>query len=114
MKNNEDKLQAEIVKYFNNKYCLKHHKPRFYIFSIPNGGNRNVVEAMKLQSTGLKAGVSDLIILKNNKTIFVELKTYKGVQSEKQKEFEKIVKNLGFEYYLIRSLEQFIKEVCDN
>ena len=103
----EDNLQAQIVKYFNNTYCLKHHSPRCSIFSVPNGGFRNKIEAMKLVSTGMRAGVSDLIVLMPNRCIFVELKTEKGVQSDNQKEFEQTVNALGFEYYLVRSLETF-------
>jgi hypothetical protein len=64
---------------------------------------------MKLKSTGVVAGVSDLIVLMPNRCIFVEVKTDIGRQSDKQKEFEEIVKALNFEYHLVRSLEDFIK-----
>lgn len=64
---------------------------------------------MKLVATGMKAGVSDLIVLMPNRCIFVELKTDTGIQSDGQKEFEYTVKKLGFEYYLVRSLETFKK-----
>ena len=56
----------------------------------------------------MKAGVSDLIVLMPNRAMFIELKNEKGIQSESQKDFEQSVTALGFEYYLIRSLEQFI------
>jgi len=108
----EDILQAEIYKYFNNNYCLKHHNPRCSIFAVPNGGLRNKREAIKLKATGLKAGVSDLIVLMENRCIFVELKIDKGVQSDKQKEFEIIVKALGFEYFIVKSLQEFKNIVC--
>ena len=104
----EDQLQAEIYKYFNNTYCLKNQVPRGLIFSIPNGGSRDVREAVKLKATGLTKGASDLIVIApNGKLMFIELKTDKGVQSEYQKEFEKRVTALGYEYHLIRSLEEF-------
>lgn len=104
----ESKLQQEIFQWFQNTYCLKHHNPRLCIFSVPNGGTRNKLEAITLKATGLLPGVSDLIILQpNGKTIFVEVKTEKGIQSEKQKDFETTVTNLGFEYYLVRSLDEF-------
>ena len=66
---------------------------------------------MILKATGVVAGVSDLIIIQPNRIIFIELKTEKGVQSNEQKSFEKKVKNLGFEYYLIRSMDEFKKSV---
>ena len=104
----ENIIQAQIYQWFHNNYCLKHHTPRGLIFSIPNGGTRNIKEAMTLKATGVLAGASDMIcILPNKQLIFLELKTEKGVQSEKQKEFQKRVENLGFEYWLIRSLDEF-------
>jgi hypothetical protein len=63
---------------------------------------------MKLKSTGVVAGVSDLIVLLPNRCLFIEVKTEIGRQSDKQKEFEQIVKNLGFDYQLVRSLDDFL------
>lgn len=52
-------------------------------------------------------GMSDLILLKNGKTTFVEVKTEKGVQSEMQKYVCKQLESKGFEYHLVRSMEEF-------
>jgi hypothetical protein len=109
MKKTEDQIQAEIYKWFHNEYCTKFNNPRCCIFAVPNGGLRSKHEAMKLKSTGVVAGVSDLIVLMPNKCIFVEVKTDIGRQSDKQKDFEEIVKALNFDYHLVRSLEDFIK-----
>lgn len=107
----ENQLQQQIYMYFHNTYCLKTHNPRCSIFSVPNGGSRNILEAKTLKATGVVAGVSDLIILIPNRCIFVELKTETGKQSDKQKDFENVVSDLGFEYYLIRSLEEFKSKI---
>ena len=105
---NENNLQFEIYKYFNNTYCLKHHTNRALIFSIPNGGTRNIREAMTFKATGLLKGASDLIVIfPNGKLCFIELKMPKGVQSAEQKDFEQRVSKLGYEYHLIRTLEDF-------
>lgn len=109
----EDKMQQQIVEWFNNNYCLKHHDPQCLIFSVPNGGTRNKIEAIKLKLTGMKSGVSDLIVVLPNKILFVELKTATGIQSEKQKDFQKAIINLGFEYWLIRSLDEFKQKIKD-
>jgi len=110
--NKEDLLQAQIVKWFKNN-CQMQGKG--LIFAVPNGGSRNIIEAKKLKATGTMAGVADLIILlPNRKTIFVELKTDVGKQSEVQKIFETKVVNLGFDYYIIRSLEQFKELINDT
>lgn len=112
-KTTENNLQQEIFLWYNNNYCLKSHKPRGIIFSIPNGGTRNVREAMTLKATGLLKGASDLVVIfPNGKLCFIELKTDKGVQSDFQKDFESRVKLLGFDYYLIRSLNEFKERVA--
>lgn len=103
----EDQLQQQIYTWYNNNYCLKNHVPRHVIFSVPNGGSRNLIEAKKMKATGLLPGVSDLIIIRPDKVLFIELKIEKGIQSESQKEFESRVKLLGYEYHIIKSLEQF-------
>ena len=103
----EDVIQAEIYKWYNNNYCLNNHNPQNIIFSVPNGGTRNIREAMLLKATGVVAGVSDLIIVRQNEIIFVEVKTEIGKQSKEQKKFQESVEKLGFKYLLVRSLEDF-------
>ena len=106
----EDQLQQQIIIWFKNEYQM-HGKG--LIFSVPNGGTRNMLEAKKLKQTGAMAGVSDLIVLLPSKCLFVELKIEKGIQSEVQKVFEERVNNLSFDYFIIRSLEDF-KTLINN
>jgi len=108
----EDILQAAIYKWYHNTYCTKLNNPRHCIFSVPNGGHRSKSEAARFKATGLVAGVSDLIVIQPNRIIFVELKLEKGKQQKNQIEFETRVKLLGFEYYVVRSLEEFKKIVA--
>jgi hypothetical protein len=106
----ESNLQQEIFIYYNNSFCLKHHENRAIIFSIPNGGTRNIREAVALKKTGLLAGASDLIVITpKGKLMFVELKINKGKQSDAQIDFQQRVENLGFEYHIVKSLEEFKK-----
>lgn len=52
-------------------------------------------------------GLSDLTLYSNGgKTVFIEIKTPEGRQSVQQKRFQKAVENLGYEYIIIRSLEE--------
>jgi hypothetical protein len=102
----ESRIQQEIVMWFRNNYCLKHHDPRNLIFSIPNERN-NAREMAAMKATGLMKGAADLVVVMPNRVIFVEVKTATGQQSPAQKEFEKSVKALGFEYFLVRSLQEF-------
>jgi hypothetical protein len=106
----EENIQQQIVMWFRNKYCLKHNKPRYAIFSVPNEA---AYKNKKFISTGLMRGVSDLIVVIDSKTIYIELKTATGKQSPKQIEFEETIKNLNQYYYIVRSLNQF-KEIINK
>ncbi len=106
----EDQLQQHCVTYFVNEY---QRLGKGFIFSVPNGGSRNPVEAKKLKATGQTAGVSDLIVILSNKVLFIELKTEIGIQSQVQKDFEERITKLGQEYHLIRSLPQFKTLITD-
>ena len=102
----EAKIQAEICCWFNNNFCLKFHNPRCCIFSVPND-TKDKEETMRKIATGLKRGASDLIVLFPNHVVFCEVKTPTGIQSEAQKDFQEQVEKLGFEYILVRSLDEF-------
>lgn len=101
----EAQLQQSIIIWFRNNYQM-HGKG--LIFSV---ANESTYKNKTFKNTGTMAGVSDLIVILNGKTIFVELKTETGIQSEKQKEFEIKVKQLNQEYYLVRTLEAFKDEI---
>ena len=89
-------IQVEIV-----NYCRKNN---IICFSVPNEATRN---NSKYINSGVLAGVSDLIVICDGEVLFIELKDYKGKQSDKQKEFEKGIVSQGLKYYLVRSLEDF-------
>jgi hypothetical protein len=82
---------------------------KLYLYSYPSFVSKQ--QAMKLKSTGLVAGVSDLIIIQPNRCLFVEVKLEKGKQSDKQIDFQNKVTALGFEYIVVRSLQEFQKNI---
>jgi Holliday junction resolvase len=51
-------------------------------------------------------GMSDLIVFKNGRTVFIEVKNENGKQSEIQKYVQKQVEFQGFEYLLINDIRQ--------
>lgn len=70
-----------------------------WLFAIPNGGFRNIVIANKLKATGVKRGVSDMMLPVRRGIwpgLFIELKTTKGVMSEEQKEFAEFIRIQGY------------------
>lgn len=84
-----------------------------FAFAVPNGGSRNLKEAVNLKAQGVMAGVSDLIVLLPKKVYFIELKNPngKGRQSPAQRDFEDNVRAYGHEYLLWDNwaqVEQFV------
>jgi len=110
---NENNIQQQIFIWFNNNYCLKDNENRCMIFSVPND-SINPIETKRKINTGLLRGASDLIVLLPNKILFIEVKTEKGIQSDNQKNFQNRIELLGFKYYLIRSLKEFQKLICEQ
>lgn len=82
------------------------------LFSVPNGAYLKGTEKQRamrwgiLQAEGAVAGTSDLV-LALNPILFIEIKTPTGSQSPEQKEFEKAVKQVGHEYHIVRSFDEF-------
>lgn len=51
-------------------------------------------------------GMSDIMVFaKSYGVVFVEVKTKKGIQSHAQKKFEKLCKECGLDYFIVRSLK---------
>ena len=114
MKHEESKIQRHVVNYLR----LELRQCGGLVFAVPNGGKRSKIEARIQVAEGTLHGVSDLILLlPNSRTVFVEMKTDKGKQSEYQKQFEDSVTNLGFEYVIWRSIDDsinWVKEAKQN
>ena len=92
----EDLLQYKLCGYLRQRGIS--------FFHVPNGGYRRPREAAKLKTLGVRAGVADLVLLvKNGVTIFIELKVEKGRLSDSQKEFQRDVTQLGFNFYVIKA-----------
>lgn len=56
-------------------------------------------------------GSPDIFALVNNKLVGIECKVGKNKQSEHQKEFEKMLKRNGQEYWLIYSIEELVLKI---
>lgn len=100
----EHDLQVLCVRWFRNTY------PNYIIFSTNNECTRG---KQYWKDSGMLDGVSDLVIVIPNKIIWIELKSDIGRQRPDQKHFEDKIKGLGFEYYIVRSLEEF-KKIISN
>lgn len=106
----EHKLQAACVRW----YRLQYPKMKHNLFAVPNGSKRDVIIGAKLKEEGVLAGVADLILLKSNRfygALLIEMKTPEGRQSDTQKEWQQKITDDGFKYVIVRSLEDFQREV---
>ena len=62
-----------------------------------------------LQGLGAKKGIPDIIAIKNNRVLFLEIKRPGGKLSEHQQQFQLDIEGQGGEYYTIKSLDDLIK-----
>lgn len=106
----EHRIQTAMVNWFR----LQYPKMRHNLFAVPNGGRRDAVSGARLKAEGVLAGVADLILLKSNRfygALLIETKTRAGKQRESQKEWEAKITADGYKYVIVRSLDDFMKEV---
>lgn len=110
----ESRLQQDCVHWFNLQY--PHY--RGLLFAVGNGGKRSVIEAKIMKSEGVVAGVSDLILIlprRKHNILCIEMKTEKGRQSDRQKQWQELLDNLSKSettpplYKIVRSFEEFEK-----
>ena len=123
MREEEHNIQAACVRWFN----LQWPEYRGLLFAIPNGGARSKATAGKLKAEGVVAGVADLILLAPRTraritfegkvvtvikhALCIEMKTEIGIQSPKQKEWQKKVESHGYRYAVCHSLDEFMDTI---
>jgi len=104
----EDDFQKAVARYLNMK--------GIFWFHCPNGGFRNVAEAAKLKSMGVKPGIPDILILEQRKGYHgfaIELKVAKNKRSDYQMEMQKIFLSNNWKVLTSYSLDEVIFEI-DN
>lgn len=102
----ESQIQKDCVAWFRHRY--ESIEPLF--FSVANGGARNAWTAKIMKDEGVRAGVSDLILLiprHGFAALLVEMKTSDGKQSDSQKTFEKLATQYRYKYVVVRDLTTF-------
>lgn len=87
----EDYEQASFVSFVRTNY------PETIVFSVPNGGARDIKTAAIMRLTGTLAGVPDLILIDEGKILFIEMKrTKNGKVSDKQAQVHEKIRQNGF------------------
>jgi len=107
--NLEHNLQARVL-----RYLTEHHMPDVFGFAIPNAGRRTYRAAASLRAEGMMAGVADTcIMLPQGKTLWLELKDIRGVQSDEQRGFEARCVRLHHVYRVARTLDEAVAILKD-
>lgn len=100
-KGEEYRIQQDAVKWFRLQY------PQYVCFCVPNEATHH--NQGYFGNLGLLKGVSDLIVVLPDKTLYVEFKSKTGRQSLEQKLFQQSIEKMNQKYYLVRSVDEFIK-----
>lgn len=110
MQQNQHQEQKALIQWFRMQY------PKLIIFAIPNGGQRNIVTATKLQAEGVLRGVSDLFLMKpigNYHGLFIEMKSAKGKVSDQQAYFIEQANLLGYKAIVCYGFDQAAAEITN-
>ena len=62
---------------------------------------------------GVHKGFPDILVIKNGRIIFLEIKSNNGKQSKEQQKIEQKILQQGAEYYIVRSLD-FLTDILRN
>ena len=103
-KDSEDKIQSECFVWFHNTY------PQYrglLCYNLNNSKNR--IDGARNKAKGLIAGRSDMVLYFRGTAFMLEFKTPDGYQSREQREWQNLVESHGFNYFLVRSLDEFKK-----
>jgi hypothetical protein len=102
IKESEDKIQSDCFVWFHNTY--PQHRG-LLCYNLNNSKNR--IDGARNKAKGLIAGRSDMVLYYQSNAFMIEFKTSDGSQSAGQKEWEALVRSNGFQYHIVRSLEEF-------
>lgn len=97
-------------------YCELRGAPYNLIFHIPNGGSRNIIEAVNLRKQGVKAGVPDLFLpvpTTKYHGLFIELKRSEGSArvSATQKKWLDLLEQNKYKAIVCYGAEHAIQEI---
>lgn len=112
----ESAIQQSMITYFRYQY------PQYQklLFSIPNGAflagtkEQRIRQWKRLEREGAITGAADLFlsIPKHGfNGFYIEVKTPKGTQSKEQKEFMKLVREMGYKYEVVKTIDDFISQI---
>lgn len=100
----EHDIQCAIVKYL----AMAH--PKIYVCSSLAGVKLTKMQMIRAKAAGYRSGHPDLVLHAKDKTIYCEVKSAVGQQSDNQKDVAGILCGMGIPYYIVRSIDD-VREV---
>lgn len=80
-------------------------------FSVPNGGQRNIIEAANFKRQGVKAGIPDILICHQGRVVGLELKAQGGALSDSQKNMFPKLRTAGMRIEVARSHGEALERI---
>ena len=115
----EAEEQEAVITWRN--YNQRKHRCLKFLYHTPNGGSRNIAEAVHLKRMGVVAGVPDLFLPFNNGRycgLWIEMKTEKGRPTACQREWIEWLNSQGYMALVchgageaINALEVYLNEI---
>ncbi|MCL2596246.1 MAG: VRR-NUC domain-containing protein [Paludibacter sp.] len=110
MKQQEHNLQVGCINWFRLQY------PKYIIYAIPNGGQRNAIVAAKMKAEGVLSGTPDLCIpvaKGGYHALYIELKVGKNKPTNNQISVMEKLQNEGYKCEVCYSFDEFQKIVAE-
>lgn len=101
----ESQIQTEIQNYL----ALKG-----YLTVRVNTIQRGWKKSYRIANNGKCSGFPDILAIKNNNSLLIEVKDEKGKQEPTQKSFQRLCEHTGNNYYIARSIEDVDKIIGAN
>jgi hypothetical protein len=99
----EAEIQRAVVKWL----AIQENMGVIMWFAVPNGGTRNILEAVNLKRQGVRRGVPDLVVIpKTGPVCFIELKSESGRLSKDQSDWLELLPLFGCPVAVCRSLDE--------
>lgn len=98
-KKSEADEQADLIKWVDESINLGIHPELKNLYSVPNGGSRNKIEACNLKRQGLRAGVPDLCLAYPKGCyhgLYIEMKVHPNKTTAKQDKWLKQLSDAGY------------------
>ena len=113
-KDNEHRIQKQIAMFLRLKNILVFETDIMDGLKLTRTEEERFSYITHHKSMGYVVGQSDLVMVLNGIVIFLEVKDLKKYQTPNQKLFEKKIKGLGHQYYVVRSLDDVVEILEKN